>query len=1281
MTPIHRLSGRRRRAGRWLLLGTLLLTGMVSTAQAQLFGLTHDQLNNRSELASIDPVSGAVTPLAGNLPSIELTQSAVANNPFTQQIFTLGPDPVAADGSLQLVRFDLATGNGAVIGNTGSFERVISLNFERSTQRLIAALVPADSNALRLVSVDPNTAALTQIHSGLTDCCIITANVSALSGGSLYFTGRLATDAATTQRLFGFSTAGDNIVTSPTLAANLGALVEDPASGTLYGLQQTTTAPPISASLQLVDVATNGVITPLGAATTECCAVAIDVAAIQNGVLQAIARSTGATQATVLSANLASGVISFSSGGIAPERTINALFDELKGLTPTTTTITSLTPNPVTVGNSYSIAATVTATTGTPTGTVTVSDGLGNNCSFAAPSGNCNLTATAVGMVTITASFTSSGNFSGSSDNAMLDVQAAASTTTITAITPSPSMVGGAYTVNVSVSGFMPSGMITVDDGAGAMCAITLPATSCMLTATTAGPRTITASYAGDANNLPSNDSAAHQVDRAASITQIDMIAPSPSIVGQAYTASASVTGFGVLSGAITIDDGSGANCVITLPATSCLLTSTSAGAKTINASYGGDTNNLPSGATAPHQVDQAASTTTITNVTPSPSQIGQSYTVTVAVSGFGSPVGVINVDDGAGALCAITLPATSCALTSTTLGAKTLTAAYGGDANNLPSSDTAAHDVQQAATTTQIVAVTPAPSTVTQPYNVQVQVSGFDPVTGTVDVDDGNGNMCQIVLPADNCDLTTNTVGAVTLTAAYSGDVNNLASSDTQAHQVVRAVTTTAIDSIVPSPSRVGDSYTVSASVSSPITVSGDIVVDDGAGANCTITLPATSCALTSTVVGPKTITAAYAGDVNNDPSNATQPHDVERALSTTQIISLTPSPAVVNQPYTVDVQVTGFAPLSGTVDVDDGDGNSCQITLPATSCQLTSLNAGARTITAAYSGDVNNEPSSDTATQTIDRAASTTTIDAVTPSPSRVGEAYTVSASASGFGTLTGSIQINDGAGAQCTITLPGVSCALTSTVVGAKTLTAAYSGDSNNLPSNATQAHDVQQAISTTQIIALTPSPGVVNNPYSVQVQVSGFAPVTGNVTVDDGNGASCTITLPADNCALTSTVTGNLTITAAYGGDINNLASSATATQTVMLAQTILTLDAMPNPVLFGQPVDLIATISNGVLPLGGAVAFRVEGELIAGCEALPVTVDQAICTTTFNIAAPLSVSAEYSGDGNNIGSSDVLGVVVQPLVIPTLSRTAMLLLMVMLMVIAGYRLTRQYRPEN
>ncbi|MCB1628733.1 MAG: Ig-like domain repeat protein, partial [Xanthomonadales bacterium] len=121
---------------------------------------------------------------------------------------------------------------------------------------------------------------------------------------------------------------------------------------------------------------------------------------------------------------------------------------------------------------------------------------------------------------------------------------------------------------------------------------------------------------------------------------------------------------------------------------------------------------------------------TTITSDSPDPSSPGQPYTVAVSVTKTlsvpnGTPSGMVEIDDGQGASCSLTLNGSgqgSCQLTSSGSGSRTLTANYLGDLGFDASSGTATHGLG-VPTTTAILSDLPDPSVVGQPYNVQIQV------------------------------------------------------------------------------------------------------------------------------------------------------------------------------------------------------------------------------------------------------------------------------------------------------------------------------------------------------------------------------------------------------------------------------------------------------------------------------------------------------------------------------------------------------------------------------
>ena len=144
--------------------------------------------------------------------------------------------------------------------------------------------------------------------------------------------------------------------------------------------------------------------------------------------------------------------------------------------------------------------------------------------------------------------------------------------------------------------------------------------------------------------------------------------------------------------------------------------------------------------------------------------------------------------------------------------------------------------------TTTTITSDSPDPSRVGEPYTVSVTVAPVSPATGvpsgTVLIIDGDGNTCTVTLAAGSgsCNLASTSAGPKTLTATYSSDANFNASAGNASHQVDKGDTTTTINSDLPDPSRVGEPYTVSVTVSpvSPATgvPSGSVLVSDGNGA-----------------------------------------------------------------------------------------------------------------------------------------------------------------------------------------------------------------------------------------------------------------------------------------------------------------------------------------------------------------------------------------------------------------------------------------------------------------
>ena len=507
-------------------------------------------------------------------------------------------------------------------------------------------------------------------------------------------------------------------------------------------------------------------------------------------------------------------------------------------------------------------------------------------------------------------------------------VAKADTTTTITSDDPDPSVSGQAVSVHFTVvptgSG-TPTGNVTVTDGTQS-CTGTVAAGQCTIAFATAGARSLTATYAGDANYnaSPASASVSHQVNPADTTTTITSDTPDPSAVGQAVTVNfvvaAAAPGAGTPAGNVTVSDGVDA-CTATVATGSCSVSLTTAGPRTLTATYAGNANFNASTSTGRATHRQRGDDDDDDHVRHSrplgrgPGRGGALQRLGRRWSG--TPTGDVTVTDGT-VSCTATVAAGQCSLTFTSTGGKSLTASYAGDATFSPStSATEAHTVSAASTTTTISDDAPDPSvvgqSVTVDYDVAPSAPGAGTPTGDVTVSDGSVS-CTATVAAGHCTLTFATAGARSLTATYAGDSRfNASTSAAEAHTVGPASTTTAITSDGPDPSDVGNAVTVQYAVA-PVapgdgTPTGNVTVSDGVN-DCTGTVAAGSCEITLTTAGARPLTATYGGNCRLQGQHiGTEPHMVDGTTTTTTIISDSPDPSVVGEAVTVRYSVVATA------------------------------------------------------------------------------------------------------------------------------------------------------------------------------------------------------------------------------------------------------------------------------------------------------------------------------------------------------------------------------------
>ncbi len=202
-----------------------------------------------------------------------------------------------------------------------------------------------------------------------------------------------------------------------------------------------------------------------------------------------------------------------------------------------------------------------------------------------------------------------------------------ATTTVITADTPDPSQPNVAYAVSVAVtrtSGANPiTGGVTISDGS-AFCAAPLSGSGdtangqCNLVSTTLGPKTLTATYSGDANYSGSNaPTATHAVSNMLPTTLDLYTSGTPAVAGNLVTLTVFIapnTARGTMLFAADTQtiNGCGVVVVDAAGAAVCNTAFTSVGTRVITASYSGDAAHLPSIGTLPGGQQVIAPTITI---------------------------------------------------------------------------------------------------------------------------------------------------------------------------------------------------------------------------------------------------------------------------------------------------------------------------------------------------------------------------------------------------------------------------------------------------------------------------------------------------------------------------------------------------------------------------------------------------------------------------------------------------------------------------------------------
>ncbi|MEQ1642262.1 MAG: Ig-like domain repeat protein [Pyrinomonadaceae bacterium] len=325
------------------------------------------------------------------------------------------------------------------------------------------------------------------------------------------------------------------------------------------------------------------------------------------------------------------------------------------------------------------------------------------------------------------------------------------------------------------------------------------------------GPHVITV-RSTDNCGLTTDSSFTLNVDKANTTTTVTAAPASPSVFGQSVTFTATVAvvapGAGTPTGTVSFNIDGNIYCANTpingsfqATCTQAGLPALPAGLRDVVAIYSGNANFNGSTGDLNYTVNKANTTTTITNTVAlaTPTLVNQPYTVAWAVVpnpvqvNSGTPTGTVTVNGGAGGgSCSAPVAAGSCQVTPTTIGVKSVTATYNGDANFNPSTSTPVNhtvNVQITGTVRQAPAMTPI-------VGLTMTMSGCASATATTNASGvytivfGGplGSVCTITPPAGLFDpvnrtftVNDNITGADFTRYASAADIPRTLSLNTQ--------------------------------------------------------------------------------------------------------------------------------------------------------------------------------------------------------------------------------------------------------------------------------------------------------------------------------------------------------------------------------------------------------------------------------------------------------------------------------------------------------------------
>jgi FtsP/CotA-like multicopper oxidase with cupredoxin domain len=542
---------------------------------------------------------------------------------------------------------------------------------------------------------------------------------------------------------------------------------------------------------------------------------------------------------------------------------------------------------------------------------------------------------------------------------------------------------------------------------------------------------------------------------------------------------------------------------------------------------------------------------------------------------------------------------------------------------------------------------------------------------TGTVTFTAAAGTPVSVAVDASGVATYTTAgivVSAATVTAGYSGDGIYNASTGSIVQTIQLVPTTTTVTSSQPVSSQFGAPVTFTAAVAQNPGAgvpTGSVSFYDGSVAAVNLlgtgTLSASAASISTSVlpVGARTVLAVYSGDAINSSSTGSLTQTVVAAPSST-VVTSSLNPSVYGGSVTFSATVTTTVGnlarvVTGQVQFSvDGAAVGSPVSLAngVAALAISTLTAGSHTVVADYLGNPTDAPSTSAGlTQVVDKAPSAVSVTQDLAS-TVYGSMVTYTATVSSPGA-TGTVSFYDGAtllGGPVVMAGGLASLGVDAQLVGTRSVTAVYSGDTNYMAQTSAAVSHVVTAVPTSMVAISTPAPSGLGQAVRFDVTVS---PSTVSATLPSASTSSITGIVDftvggtsigsanVDSSGVASFITttlafGTKDVIATYSGDATFGGSATTVSQTVSAipASVVLVSSSATSP--FGSSVTFTATVTpqfSAIAPTGTVtITDTTDGVLYSGpfTSSAGAAAVATFSTTSLSLGGHV-ITAAYGGD--------------------------------------------------